>query len=462
MDRFHHPALGVSSPSLAEVRARSTPEARVVWDAAANLSAWRQASVARVESELRPYGASESIESRSLAREPGISGPDLARAFLALHPDRIGFEMSDEVVFWRRLALDASSDKADALSYALGRRLAWLASEEIDLDSLLRALPTHGLRVLARLWPAFREGLVTEQEAYGKIVDALVACGRAPALEPRVLWDRIRCSLDDERPGYAIVGPALSGKRTLLHRMKEFFPTRGVNVDNFHGGGSPDPKCRARPSAVFAAMNPNAHLLCCWSNAAMLEPELLSYALEIALDPNADLRLAITATQQQFDEIVQREPAARRLSIIRTPAIRDDELLTVWLCQRPRIEDVRGKRFDLFRLLGRIGYLRRYAPAGLLLRKLLEALDMTGAADFAGSDWGEDLFGTEARVFGQNRHRPQEPQRAWERLVRGERSWIEPFVTSAERLHALLELDDAISGKAAPPEGASMRSTPSA
>lgn len=443
VQRLHHPALGRASASFAELHARSTPDARVVWDVAGRLAQWRRRGIEQLEADARSDDVLECFVASSDAREPGIGAVDLARALVALHPARIeAGNFADVARSWRARA-DGVPSQTSALSHTLARRIAAFDPQTIDVDALFGVLPRAGVRVMASMLPALRDGLVTEQEAYVRLVDTLANGGRVGAAMPTVWWERRGLAFDDAPPGHALVGPPLSGKRTLLRHSKAFFPHRGVNVDNFHGAGPPDPKYRASPSAVYAAMRGDRPMLCCWSNVVTIEPELLAYALEVALDPHADLRLMVCATTQEFADVVRRVGDAARLRIVPIAAYRDDELLTVWLCQRPRIEDVLGRRVDLNRMLGRLAYLRRYAPATSILRGMIERLDMTGRAELDGPGWAREVLGPCIKT-GVRRGAIE---RAWERLVGGPGTWILPLIPSPQKLRVLVELDAAITGE---------------
>lgn len=344
----HHPAFGVPSPTVPEIRARCEPDACRLWDAAVSLACWRTAQEEALTAS--PYGGPHP---GARALEPG----DLARAIVALHPELLGPTLTGAPLdrahaIWRRRIAEASDLP---LSCSWGRRWATCeaAGASVDPGVLLRSLPDHTLWALSALDPRYAEGLMTARETYCALFGQLGEqghIGRAvkPAWlerEPDAAW-RERLV---HGPGFALIGEACSGRRALIRQLRRLLPqTRGVNVDNWHGGGSPDPRYRARPDTVPASIAPG--LVCAWT-CVPDDPPLLCYAAEMALDPDAGFQLILAATEAEWARLREMAPDLVRWPVVPMPPLTDDELLPIWLCQRPYIEDVLGERIDLRRLL---------------------------------------------------------------------------------------------------------------
>lgn len=343
-----HPAFGVASPTVSEIRARCDLDARRLWDAAGSLAGWR---VAQEEAlAAAPYGGPHP---EAGAIEPG----DLARAIVALHPELLGPTVSGGPLdrahaIWRQRIAGASDLP---LTYSWGRR--WAAHEvagaSVDAGVLLRSLPDRTLWTLSALDPRCAEGLMTARETYCALFDQLGARGHVGvAVEPAWL-EREPDDVWRERlvhgPGFALIGEACSGRRALIRQLRRLVPqNRGVNVDNWHGGGLPDPRYRARPDAVPASIAPG--LVCAWTRVPD-DPQLLRYAAEMALDPDAAFQLILVTTEAAWARLREVAPDLARWRVVPMPPLTDDELLPIWLCQRPYVEDVLGERIDLGRLL---------------------------------------------------------------------------------------------------------------
>lgn len=412
-----HPALGRPSPSLEALRARSDTGALALWDAAAALVAWREQREADAELEPRP---------RPRAIEPGIGGWDLARAILALRPELLGdgFAVSET---WRARIGEA---RCDRLAHSWGRRWAWLEPRAIGAAEMVRAIPPLVLWRLARLSPAFRDGLVVASEAYARLFDDLGRRGLTAGPAPRA-WLDPGVELEPGGPGYAFVGPPGSGKRTLMAHLTKLLGPRPINVDNFHGG-------------VDVAIDRG--LVCGWTCAHRLDPTVVQRAVDLAADPDAGFQLVIAAEPEQWSEIRSRVPSVDRLAVIERAPPADDELLAIWLCQRPLLEDLLGTRVDLGWLIARFDELRAHGPAVDVARATLAALDL-GSRGLVDPELKTAPLAGAPEVPGWLRRLgDRDVEHAWRSLVRAY-AWVEPLVPSAERLGDLLELDAALSGR---------------
>ncbi|MCA9717219.1 MAG: hypothetical protein KC468_21270, partial [Myxococcales bacterium] len=270
----------------------------------------------------------------------------------------------------------------------------------------------------------------------------LAARGGLGGRVPSVWMARDDVALDERVPGHALVGPPGAGKRALLGQLARRFPGRGVNVDNFHGGGAPDPRYRARPETSYAALSPG--LVCAWSAAHRLEPALVEYAVEMAQDTGARFHLVIAATPARWAELVARAPALAALRVIELAAPRDDELLARWICQRPQLEDRVGARLDLAWSLAQLDRLATIAAPAELLRVWLRELGLTSRALY--EPGALTRHGLEPALPGARVPRRRlAASRARARLLRG-RPWLEPLIPDDAQLDALRELDAAISG----------------
>ncbi|MCY1010907.1 hypothetical protein OV079_36155 [Nannocystis pusilla] len=344
----HHPAFGVPSPTVPEIRARCEADARRLWDAAVSLARWRVAQEEALAAV--PYGGPDP---EAGAVEPG----DLARAIVALQPELLGSTLMGAPLdrahaIWRQRIAEASDLP---LAYSWGRRWAIreAAGASVDPGVLLRSLPDRTLWALSALDPRNAEGLITAREAYCALFDQLGARGHVGLTVQPAWLEREPDAVWRERlvhgPGFALVGEACSGRRALIRQLRRLLlQTRGMNVDNWHGGGSPDPRYRARPDAVPASIAPG--LVCAWTRVPE-DPPLLRYAAEMALDPDAAFQLILAATEAGWARLCEMAPDLARWPVVPMPPPTDDELLPIWLCQRPYIEDVLGERIDLRRLL---------------------------------------------------------------------------------------------------------------
>ncbi len=79
-----------------------------------------------------------------------------------------------------------------------------------------------------------------------------------------------------------------------------------------------------------------------------------AYCVELASDPTQQFRLVMVMTPEAFKRREQQLPLLRNFPRVEVPQIRDDELLALWICQLPVLEDVTGIEFTLARMLDRL------------------------------------------------------------------------------------------------------------
>ena len=433
--RCRHRALHVVSPTLEELRNASTPEALAVWNAASSLSFWRNQN----EEHLRSLWAEHHAEPAAPPvppsfDEPGINGIDLARALVAHHSGSLpGLNLAAASELWRTRVGDG---RVDRLSYTWARRWAYLAFDSIGIEELFRSIPGRARTALARLDDRFQEGLITEEEASNHLVDKLGSAGRYGGdVPPACLWRPCFPRLELSAPGHVLIGPTLAGKRTFLSQLKAHFHERGINIDNFHGGGFPDPKYKARPEATYAAVSPG--LVCVWTYAHRLEPALLRYALEMAGDPEADFHLILSATADEWAEILAMAPRASTLRIVPFEPLPEEDLVAIWLCQRPMLEDHSGRRLDLGWLIARLGHLRRYDSPSAILRRFLPTRDAAGSLVINDDDLRGPTEPLRRRPLSASNH---------DRIVRRDGGWLLPLLPTPEHFSRAVALDEAITG----------------
>lgn len=412
--RVDHPALGRPSPTLEQLRGRSDADALELWDAAAALASWRERREADAGLEPRP---------RPRPIEPGIGGWDLARALLALRPETLGLERSET---WRARI---GGERRDQIAASWGRRWAWLDPVSIGVGEMVRALPPPVLWRLARLLPEFRDELVVASEAHARLFDDLGRRGLVTGAAPRA-WLDPDIELDPRAPGYALVGPAGSGKRTVMAHLSRLLGPRPINVDNFHGGAE---------TAI------DRGLVCGWTCAHRLEPAVVRRALDLAVEPGAGFQLVIAADPDQWREIRGRVPAIDRLEVIERAPPPDRSLLAIWLCQRPMLEDLLGARVDLAWLIARFDELRAHGPPAQVMRATLAALDLAGRQLVDPELQTAPLAGAPEVPGWLRRLGDRDLERGWRSLLR-DHGWLEPLVAGADHLGELLELDAALSG----------------
>ncbi|MEL6345316.1 MAG: hypothetical protein AAFV53_19575, partial [Myxococcota bacterium] len=140
--------------------------------------------------------------------------------------------------------------------------------------------------------------------------------------------------------------------------------------------------------------------------------------------------LLVAATSEQWAD-ARRRVQMKDWTVCVVPPIRDDELLALWLCQRPMLEDRIGERLafpDLFSAIGR--------------HNLREHLDEIGPDRV----W----FETPEWLSGQRFSAPRWAR--WRRrgitVKRVHRIVDYPLLRTESALQALLMLDDALSGNA--------------
>lgn len=417
----HGPTLGIPSPSLDALLAVSDGEARTLWDAACGLAAWRLTEQAALYDRLVQWQAEPWSRAQvSVGRpEPALEPDDLARAVVALRPDLLqrldGPAFRQATATWReRIAVTAPLP----LAPAWGRRWA-PPPAAIDVPELIRSLPWRTLRGVARLDPSVQEGLCTAEEGFGRLIEALSArrsLGAEPApaylaREPDAAWiGRLA-----HGPGVVLLGPPGAGKRAVVAQLRRW-TDRPVNIDNWHGGGRPERSGKYQPADVPASVAAGFDLVCVWTR--LPDVALLGYATELALDPDARFQLVLAVSPGAWDQARIAVPELQRLPVAPVPPLADDELLPVWLCQRPWLEDQLGERFDLARIVC-LGADR--------LRPLLAALDPHDRTVRDRTDALRAVMGT-ARL-------------------RSAKFWLRRHPKLAPDPDALLALDAALSGE---------------
>lgn len=430
-----HRALGVESPTLNELRGMSDPNALAVWDATAGLVHWRHES----EERLRIAWSAHHIEPNAARAslpfdESGIGGIDLARALVALHPDVFPtLKLESATEMWRGRVGD---QRVGRLSYTWGRRWAYLGLSSIGIAELVRSIPGRALRALARLDGRYKEALVTEDEALNHLIDSLSMAGRCGGdVPPAYLLRTSVAGLEFAGPGHVLIGPPSSGRRSYLERLKTLHPKKGINIDNFHGGGIPNPKYRARPGCSYAALGPG--LVCIWTHAHRLEPALVRYAVEMANDPEADFRLILSATPSEWATILEMAPQAATLQKVQFNAFSEEELVMIWLCQRPMLEDRLGKILDLQWLIARLGHLRRYGDPVSILGSFLPRRNAAGVLEVN----EEDYRGVTVPLCTRPLSRI-----GYERVIRKVGEWLLPLLPTPEHFRHAVTMDEAMTG----------------
>ncbi|NOK15628.1 hypothetical protein [Corallococcus carmarthensis] len=324
-------------------------------------------------------------------------------------------------------------ERLERLAYSWGRRWAYLSPMSIGLQEMFRSLSRRALTALAHLDEQFQEGLITEEEALSHLIDNVASRGWYGGDIPPAWLSRHSPQLDTSAPGHALVGPAGAGKRTFLGRLP--FPEREVNIDNFHGGGFSDPKYEARPETSYASLSPG--LVCGWSWAHKLEPALVRYAIEMANDSEARFHLVIAATPDEWEQIKAVAPQASTLRVLMFEPPADDELIPLWLCQRPMLEDRLGRLLDLSWLMSRLARLRRYGSPASILRGLLPTRNAVGS-----------LVLPEADLFGEHEASTPRPlsKIGWDRLTRKDGEWLQQLLPAPDHFSRAMRLDAALSG----------------
>ncbi|MBX2804251.1 MAG: hypothetical protein KTR31_41705 [Myxococcales bacterium] len=479
-----HPTLGVPSPTLPQLVEASTEEARALWAAAGALASVR----IQGQDELRRAYASLYEAPSDWARPaPALPLPggdflepnDLARALVVRHPELLeplaGPALTEAAGRWA----DRMGPPTElTLSPIWARRWCYLWSGDggvIDVPRLVRGLPWRSWHALAALDSRVVEGTIAHSEAVDRLLDGLARQGQGlvgpvppPAYLQRVDDEHLRSWLDAPL-GALVVGPAGSGKRTSIGRIGRLRSERPIHVDNFHGAGPPDPAYRATPQVVPATVNPGQ--ICVWSSHGLGDPEsratpsrynslgpspsaaglpeLLRYAVELALDEPADFRLVLLLTEEQRARCCAWAPDLEKWPVHRLEAPTDEELLPLWLCQRPLVEDMLGDSCALFDLLARVG-------SGSLRERLLQvqpAGRWLWVPDPAGP-LANALRGapcTSVRVGpGFRQQLARRPEKAWLRLMR-QAPDLQALVSGPEQLVWLAELDAALSGALSSP-----------
>ncbi|MEL6347590.1 MAG: hypothetical protein AAFV53_31070, partial [Myxococcota bacterium] len=218
-----------------------------MWIAAGRLAAWRsllQQEIAARQQQL----IAEPWTHRKPIWTPGpveIRFDDLMRALFAqrtslfdpleLAPDRQG----DAAAQWSAVVASAP-EPSTTLSYAHGRRWAWIIEENPDLSldaaTILRAMPARVLVGVSAMLPMVLEGLLTLGEGVVDVTRRIgaqigPAFGDVPPawLERDLSPDAITAALRAHR-GVALVGPPGSGKRSLLDRWERTHPLLSLSV----------------------------------------------------------------------------------------------------------------------------------------------------------------------------------------------------------------------------------------
>ncbi|MEQ1507639.1 MAG: hypothetical protein ABMB14_35740 [Myxococcota bacterium] len=455
--RVHHPALGVPSPTFDALRGATAPDAAPVWDAARAIAGWRLRQHQRVVDALdalqdvplgRPVHPAPMVAS-------GVGPDDLAAALLALHPelfDALRGPALDQARARWRARLDGGPIPELPLSPGWARRWAatWRPSDPpVDLGALMQSLPFPTQGAFRSLDPRCVEGLILARESgWG---DALARRGWTSPRIPPAYLERIpdhRCAAVLDPPGAFVVGPPGSGKRAMVRQLGRLRPDLGINVDNWHAEGPP---ARGHCEApVPASVQPG--LVCVWTETSrrMCAPALTRYAAALALDPTAGFRLVVAATAEERAAWIGDAPDLARWPVLAVEPPAGDELLALWLCQSPRVQDELGERLDLWQLLARLDPARIRAGLSVL------ALDARWVADDADLARVVDLLGAvrhpmlAGKAVAVQLRRGAEAAHRW---LTGRHPWLDPLVPTPGHLSALCALDAALSGTGPAPAG---------
>jgi hypothetical protein len=241
---------------------------------------------------------------------------------------------------------------------------------------VLQSLDGATLRSLDWLSDAYREGLITSEEALSRRVSSMADQGcpvlapMAPAyLDRHQGLDALTNALGAPAEGAVLVGQPGSGRRSLLDAFGARLqagdvPAKlhryGFDIDSFHGGPmlgtADDPTAFLPPAAVGPGM---ILALTRHGFGAALGPDpdptfvaLVRDCARRCQQPEEDFRLILVATPEELEALVDLAPPLASLPRIDVPAPSDHELLAMWLCHAPAIEERARARVSLLSILG--------------------------------------------------------------------------------------------------------------
>jgi hypothetical protein len=362
--RFHWPSDRVREVKLSELLEGASAAAERVLRAASVLGGRRVRAVADAGARLaaverEPWALPRR---RPLATPLAITQSDLVQALVACEPEAVAatflgtapparlVEASAQI----QAGLEEGGEPLDVLLRPLGLR--WYGARgwglsSVELKHVLGAVDEDGQRAIARFDDRVTEGLITDDEAYHRSLDALNGVWRWPAV-PLIVADRddaiarIGKALDAHALVMVLSPSAHCGRRTRIEQLLSERPDFMIGHAWFYLGSEAqnplfDSAGLSRDALVWTFATGNAEPHGGRGELGRASADDLDEDLRLSREhPNR--RTLLSVTESESAVLLAHLPRLAQCLRVELPARTDRDLLPRWLSLGLSITDDEG------------------------------------------------------------------------------------------------------------------------